>query len=644
MAADPTLVRAAFSEAESRARTTVPSMAPLFKSNMEISKQMVAGVEKIFAELEQDEKEREIGAENQLQVFRGKLNTAFESLYNEKQPLPIKVHDAIYDQLKDVQAQFELVNTYGDDDNPENEKARALLTVRLQKIIGQAVKARGKLTTIAAMKENVSGDQESLDIASEIWDVTGNYDKIEMTFNEKDELVWNVTLPEYWQSGKPGEVGFSTWDEKQSWTVADMEKNLKIKNYYKSGVEGDPNAMTAQNYELSRYEALEKLGRSEKGGEFNESRELGDIKNNLLAKKDPNMLAAIAIQEMDGNPSWRKSLMVNPEIARSAVEHLFIGDVQIGFTFEDMDRDEDGKIEMEDAMEITDPEQRRLWKLNFNQIVDALTNPMANGFNYARSENMLADFLVDRRKQAFKVGKDQRPPATDIDSIGINPDVYYPIGQGDVTVLGSSLEPRYNSFVNNVEFDSYDGKFQFVPSTKGGWTVNEIDVNGEVINTKEISQYGLAKKMGFYENAGRLGLDVSKLSTAGGSDTTEDDTIIKPDTFDNLAKKKYGSGLKSQSIAPKALFKTIDSHSSYGFNKTTSWPSGAGIKTKENLITLADRIDEVWVKDTGNTRANDLMDKINKQNNTSINVKHLSKMIRDLAENMGASGIDEEQI
>ena len=168
MAADPTLVKAAFQEAESRAKTLAPDMTPLFKSRVDISKQYLGGIQDIFAELEADEKADKLGRDNQLKGFKSKLEDARKHILEQQQPLPMKIHDAIYDRLKELQDEFELVNTYGDEDNPKNEKMRAQLDARLQKIINSAVEARGKLGTIAALGGSISSNSsaESMAIAA----------------------------------------------------------------------------------------------------------------------------------------------------------------------------------------------------------------------------------------------------------------------------------------------------------------------------------------------------------------------------------------------------------------------------------------------------------------------------------------------
>ena len=84
----------------------------------------------------------------------------------------------------------------------------------------------------------------------------------------------------------------------------------------------------------------------------------------------------------------------------------------------------------------------------------------------------------------------------------------------------------------------------------------------------------------------------------------------------------------SQSIAPKDLLKTLKSYD-------------ASLTTAEGLQDLLGFFQDEKGHDT---LKKELIKHINKEVGTSIGAKHLDKMIRDLVETMGASGVDEEQI
>ena len=403
MRADPTLVQAAFTEAESRAKALFPDMSKVFQSNIDISRRYTTDIQSLFKEMKEDEKADKVARENQLKGFKTKLEAARKHILDQQQPLPMKVHDVNYDRLKELQSEFELVNTYGKDDNPRNEKMRAQLDAKLQKIINGAIDARGKLGQIAALRHSISSssDKESMAIADAIFDFE-NYatnDNLQMSFNENDDLVWNVNLPGYWSEGAPGTADFSSWDEKQSWTIKDLENNLVIKDFYTTK---DGKTLPV-GHELGRYDELYTSGKTTNDA-FDRESEIADIKNNILFDNSENMFKAMAVQEFDGNPSFRSSLLESPDIARSAIEHLFIEDIQLGFSFEDMDQKPDGIINEQDVINLT-PEEKHLWKNNYREIVKALTDPSHRAFNFSLSEDMLAEFMADYRLQSFNEGR-----------------------------------------------------------------------------------------------------------------------------------------------------------------------------------------------------------------------------------------------
>lgn len=110
-------------------------------------------------------------------------------------------------------------------------------------------------------------------------------------------------------------------------------------------------------------------------------------------------------------------------------------------------------------------------------------------------------------------------------------------------------------------------------------------------------------------------------------------------TVTDNTKKKYGWGEGTQSIAPEDLLKTLTQKYFSYYNK--SYPTK--IKTKEDLIALADSIDK-GEADLGRhipdgisyqDGAEGFIEMINKELKTNIDAKYLSQMIRDLVENMG---------
>ena len=507
MAADPTLVKASLIEAKTRAGAMVPDLSPLYKSTVDIAQQHIKGIMGVFSEMKKRKDKQDKGRETQLNGFKTELEAARKHIFDAKQPLPMKVHDAIYDRFKELQAEFELYNTYGDEDSDENEKARAMLSAKLAKIKNQAIEARAQLMIIANAKDKINihaTEANDIAIATEIFKVNTNYDNVTMSFDKDDNLVWNVTLSNYWRDAT------SSWDEKQSWTIEDLKKRITIEN------------LSIDTYELEKQKELRNEGKNTKiswDDEKQAENEHDFIKNVLQG--DNSIVADAATRKINGGISFKEALLESIDISEIAVSHLFTEDAQIGFLFEDLDRDGDKKIEKEDLIKEIDgrtlnEDQKRLWMLNHETIVNVLTNPSyMNGkyFNYNTTSDLMAKFFVSRRKGAFEDGKKNRQ-IDNSTKYGLDLNTWYPT-YGGKSQLGSSIRNRYDSFIDGDEFESYDNKFKFSKENDKWYIDGPTDPKGDGSYSgpneiREISERDLADLMGFTENAKRLGYKIPK--------------------------------------------------------------------------------------------------------------------------------------
>jgi len=142
MAADSTLVNAAFREAISRAGVDVPNMKPLIDSNIEITKKTGEIITGLIGNIKDAEKTMRLGRDKQLAEFKKIADNGFTKLYEQKEPMPNKVVNALRDRIKELKEEFELVNTYGKNDNEENNDARLRLMGELKRITGGIINTR----------------------------------------------------------------------------------------------------------------------------------------------------------------------------------------------------------------------------------------------------------------------------------------------------------------------------------------------------------------------------------------------------------------------------------------------------------------------------------------------------------------------
>ena len=113
MAADVELIRSAFRESETRARANVPSMKPLYESQVREGRRAVGMITGVMKELKQDELNRIAGKDAQLQEFTKLVDIMDKKLSTDKEPLPQKVIIAIENGIENLQAQFDIVISFG---------------------------------------------------------------------------------------------------------------------------------------------------------------------------------------------------------------------------------------------------------------------------------------------------------------------------------------------------------------------------------------------------------------------------------------------------------------------------------------------------------------------------------------------------
>jgi hypothetical protein len=135
MGADSTLVNAAFKESQSRYAGDVIDMKPLYDSNAAINTKatnLILGAIDIYSK---EQKVIKDGVKAQLDIFNQNAEAANVKYYKNGEPMSQLVINAVQDKIKELQAEFELVNTFGKNDNAENERARARLNASLKQII-----------------------------------------------------------------------------------------------------------------------------------------------------------------------------------------------------------------------------------------------------------------------------------------------------------------------------------------------------------------------------------------------------------------------------------------------------------------------------------------------------------------------------
>ena len=142
MGADQALVQAAMKESLSAADISTPDLTNLYKSTIGMGQAYSKVAHDIFGRYRKRQETIELGKQNQMALFQKTLEKSYENIIKSESPMSQKVVDAVEQEIRRIQNDFEAVNTYGKSDTRENQKARLRLSLELQKVVNQAVKAR----------------------------------------------------------------------------------------------------------------------------------------------------------------------------------------------------------------------------------------------------------------------------------------------------------------------------------------------------------------------------------------------------------------------------------------------------------------------------------------------------------------------
>ena len=411
MAADRTLVDAAFKESISGAGADVPNLKPLYDSNTENMKSYLGIVTGAVDAFKKDEEALKIGKDGQLKGFKNIVRKGHESLA-AGETMPQKVLNALDEKIRGLQAEFEAVNTYGKSDNAENERARININARLQKVINQAVKNREIFTKIGQSIDNwnhgeidediIAPQQKMMDLAN----VDGDVDT-EIYFDENDKLVYSTK--NYYSDAN------SSWGDEVSYTLEQMWENIGQKDL-------SADVEILKQAKKARITGLDHGKNPDQTYAFDFDLEKRDFLAGVKTEED---FKNIARRPIDGltDLSFRDGLVDNLEISFDILDNMFYDDngtrMNIGEAFKDLDLNNDNKITKEDfTTETIDSknlsgEALEMFKTNKREFLNALTDISHPAFNFDRSKSLIGDYFAGIKeqdyKQAFKQEKTKLP-------------------------------------------------------------------------------------------------------------------------------------------------------------------------------------------------------------------------------------------
>ena len=483
MGASSIIVNAAFKEAISKAGAAVPDMSGVIEGQVKINKTYLGGIANVFADMKKNREELEAAQNVQLQAFKDQARKATNHILKHELSQPMKVHDVIYDKFKALEKEFEQYNTTGDDDNASNEKMRAHLYAQLGMISNQAVKSRGTIAEKGTMADDIvnSNSAQDLAVGRAIMGVDGNYEHVELFFNDKDQLTYLVQLP--------------GMDKAEEWTIDDFNEKIVIHN--------KGNDVFRQTKANSFFLAGQK-------GEKLSKENLIVTKDNYISEliKNKRDFTDEAFSKQLGKKSWVNSLYdLNEDtvnIATKAIEYLFTEDMmdkialvdvdeKNGITMADMDTDGMNGITKDDMKNLS-PEAQAHWQANIESIIGALTKTDHPAFNLDRSSSMLGNYYMDGLNKEYTRGTQNQPKdnkttvnATDQESISKRDDINTLVNQDTVT-LNDIDKIRLRSGFEIVQERGNYAIYQTTTTARS--KIKEFDINDRESLRTALYNYG----------------------------------------------------------------------------------------------------------------------------------------------------------
>jgi hypothetical protein len=377
MGADSTLVNAAFKESESKYAGEAIDMKPLYDSNAAINTKatnLILGAIDIYSK---EQKVIKDGVKAQLDIFNQNAEDANVKYYKNGEPMDQKIINAVQDKIKGLQAEFELVNTFGKNDNAENERARARLNASLKQIVATLNYNRTGLMKLNDSKGDINtGTVKTDNLIAFNKVLSGEYN--EVGFDESNNLLYTIYDTD--NQGQP---------VSKSYTFQQLEKGLPMLD---RAAEADAIKLMNANTTL----ALNNGATSKKNDTSNYDYQAA-VDNHLQMINSKQIFSTIANNtNVDGNPTFKQSLEKNQDLFNDLVSLNAATDV-----LDELDGKRDGKINDKDVSKLNDEEQKTLLATNIAEVIAILTDEDHTYFDFDRSKQLLANYKADLGKIAY---------------------------------------------------------------------------------------------------------------------------------------------------------------------------------------------------------------------------------------------------
>ena len=408
MAIDNALIQASLKQSLSKASVNVPDLTPLYKSSVETAATYYQAMDTMFKSYIEQEQKIEVGKQKQLNDFQKTLIKQKEKLVDKGETMSQKVVDALDIEIRRLQEEYIAVNTYGKDDNIENQRARTRLSSELTKVINEAYNARQTFELLYDQKDSwINGALDADVIAAQnkmmgididndpdvqVAFVNGKLSFYARNFKKAYETVMNPdpTSIVRFQTKEymTGEAIYSIDEMKENFPSALLQKDRQIlalvndmeDQAFESGKQRNPLNFNADEV-LSQLDIIIQTPE--------EFRSLG-LRRVGMGGSDRNITL--------GRPSFLTEL----KLSGSYGIQLELMDATFKELFSDMiaAHGQDGVIDQNDLQNAMNP---KIFRENYNAMISVLTNIKDENFDLNRSKKLLIGYFKNIVEEKYKM-------------------------------------------------------------------------------------------------------------------------------------------------------------------------------------------------------------------------------------------------
>ena len=423
MAANTALMNLSLQLAKARAGADVPNLKPLYRSNVDQTRQALGIVSGAINEYKADMDKKEADKNKGIEKLQGMAGKVYKSIYEMEETLPDKVVTAVENEIMNLQEEYERIIELGGNDAQEGSRALSKIEAQFSRIKNEALNLRSNLMlTTGTGKDNAWNMDEvhdsNVDPLMSIFDFENIDDNDNVSIKFVNGKITFTTQNYSTRRIETGEIS----------EEVDEAGNLIGKKLMRQESYGKPISFNSdqiremlpeQSREFETY-TLETLSSQEDFGKedaadgnynWNKDRE-NDVRNRYIGqiKTKKNFQSAKSEVAEENIKGLKASLISNVAVPMIALNHAFVnvnGEQLQGqelFDLLNVNKDGDKVLDQSDLDEGLKGKDKETFKKVLDQLLDALTNIHNDAFNLDVSAGLLADYHTDYARQHYDRG------------------------------------------------------------------------------------------------------------------------------------------------------------------------------------------------------------------------------------------------